>query len=141
MSTNKVGNICWRPRPRISRRTAPALCLEKGLLPGCGFILFFSIFPRSICWVFFFFFPLCLRERVKSRIFTGDPSSDIFSFSLLEPGERPAKNLSLQLRCAVVEQRVLTARTAVLSHPRVNANPRGTVAVARNDCLLLYAIV
>lgn len=71
----------------------------------------------------------------------GDLSGDIFSFSLLEPGEHAAENPSLRLRCTVVEQRVLTACTAVLSHPCVNANPRGTVAVARNDCLLLYTIV
>lgn len=110
-------------------------------LLAAAFHFFCSIFPRSIYWVFFFFL-LCLRERVKSKMFTeGDLRDDIFSFSLLEPGERPAENPSLWLRCTVVEQRVLTARTAVLFQPRVNANPRGTVVVARNDCLLLYTIV
>lgn len=71
----------------------------------------------------------------------GNLGSGIFSFSPLKSGERPAVGLSLSPRRSVVEQRVLTVRTAVLSYPGVNANPRGTVAVARNDCLLLYTIV
>lgn len=141
MSTNKADNICWRPGPCISRCTAAPLC-HKVFPSWLQLSTFFAPFFQDPSIGFFFFFLLCLRERVKSKMFTeGDLCGDIFSFSLLEPGERPAENPSLWLRCTVVEQRVLTARTAVLSHPRVNANPRGTVAVARNDCLLLYTIV
>lgn len=136
MSTNKADNICWRPR--ISRRTAAPLCHSVFTL---WLPTFFIIFPRTI-YSSFFFSLLCQREHVRSKVYTaGDVGSGIFLFSLLNSGERPAESLSFAVSLSpcrsVVEQCVLTVRTAVLSHPRMNANPRGTVAVARNDCLLL----
>lgn len=109
---------------------------------AAAFHFFNPFFFKTHLFGVFLFFLSPLSEHLNSKMYTvGDLSRDIFWFLLLTPGDPPAETPSPGLPCTVVEQRVLTARTTALSHPRVSANPRGTAAVAKNDCLQLYMVI